>query len=54
MRALALAPLPAPGQPIVQISGLRSAFDLPEGGRVVIHENLNLTVNRGEVLTLVD
>ena len=53
MRALALAPLPAPGQPIVQISGLRSAFDLPEGGRVVIHENLNLTVNRGEVLTLV-
>ena len=36
MRALALAPLPAPGQPIVQISGLRSAFDLPEGGRVVI------------------
>ena len=45
--------LPAPGEPVVEIRGLTSAFALPEGGRVVIHKDLDLTVRRGEVLTLV-
>ena len=45
--------LPAPGEPVIEIRGLTSAFALPEGGRVVIHKDLNLTVRRGEVLTLV-
>lgn len=45
--------LPAPGEPVIEIWGLTSAFALPEGGRVVIHKDLDLTVRRGEVLTLV-
>lgn len=45
--------LPAPGDPVIEIRGLTSAFALPEGGRVVIHKDLDLTVRRGEVLTLV-
>lgn len=45
--------LPAPGEPVIEIRGLTSAFALPEGGRVVIHKDLDLTVHRGEVLTLV-
>ena len=45
--------LPALGEPIIEIRGLTSAFALPEGGRVVIHKDLDLTVRRGEVLTLV-
>ena len=45
--------LPAPGEPVIEIRGLTSAFALPEGGRVVIHKDLHLTVRRGEVLTLV-
>lgn len=45
--------LPAPGEPVIEIRGLTSAFALPEGGRVVIHKDLDLTVRRGEVLTLV-
>lgn len=44
---------PAPGEPVIEIRGLTSAFALPEGGRVVIHKDLDLTVRRGEVLTLV-
>ena len=45
--------LPAPGEPVIEIRGLTSAFALPEGGRVVVHKDLDLTVRRGEVLTLV-
>ena len=45
--------LPALGDPVIEIRGLTSAFALPEGGRVVIHKDLDLTVRRGEVLTLV-
>lgn len=45
--------LPAPGEPVIEIRGLTSAFALPEGGRVVIHKDLDLTARRGEVLTLV-
>ena len=45
--------LPAPGEPVIEIRGLTSAFALPEGGRVVIHKDLDLIVRRGEVLTLV-
>lgn len=48
-----LSALPAPGEPVIEIRGLTSAFALPEGGRVVIHKDLDLTVRRGEVLTLV-
>lgn len=44
---------PALGEPVIEIRGLTSAFALPEGGRVVIHKDLDLTVRRGEVLTLV-
>lgn len=45
--------LPALGEPVIEIRGLTSAFALPEGGRVVIHKDLDLIVRRGEVLTLV-
>ena len=45
--------LPALGEPVIEIRGLTSAFALPEGGRLVIHKDLDLTVRRGEVLTLV-
>lgn len=48
-----LSALPAPGEPVIEIRGLTSAFALPEGGRVVIHKDLDLIVRRGEVLTLV-
>jgi phospholipid/cholesterol/gamma-HCH transport system ATP-binding protein len=46
-----LPPLPREG-PMVEIRGLTSAFDLPER-RVVIHKNLDLKVERGEVLSIV-
>ena len=45
--------LPAPGQPIIQVRDLWSAFPVPGGGQVVVHKDLNLTVVRGEVITLV-
>lgn len=44
--------LPVAGDPIVQVRGLWSVFPAP-GGEVVVHQDLNLTVLRGEVLTLV-
>lgn len=44
--------LPQGGAPMVEIRGLWSAFDTPER-RVVIHRNLDLTVQRGEVLSIV-
>jgi phospholipid/cholesterol/gamma-HCH transport system ATP-binding protein len=40
------------GEPIIEIRGLTSAFDTPER-RFVVHENLDLTVYRGEVLAIV-
>jgi len=44
--------LPEDGMPVVEIRGLTSAFNLPDR-RVVIHRNLDLTVRRGEVLSIV-
>ncbi len=45
--------LPAPGQPVIEVRGLWSVFPVPGGGEVVVHKDLDLTVLRGEVLTLV-
>ncbi len=47
------APLPSQGAPMVAIRGLTSAFPLPGGKRFVVHENLDFTVQRGEVVALV-
>ena len=41
-----------PREPIIQIRGLATEFDTPER-RFVVHENLDLTVDRGEVLAIV-
>lgn len=43
--------VPADG-PLVEIRKLSSVFDLPDR-QVVIHQDLDLTVNRGEVLSIV-
>ena len=51
-QALAAPLLPAPGTPMVDIRGLSTVFDLP-GRTFTVHENLDLTVQRGEVLSLV-
>ncbi len=40
-------------EPAIEVRGLWSVFPIPGGGEVVVHKNLDLTVNRGEVLTLV-
>lgn len=48
-----VAGLPAPGQPLIEVRGLWSVFPKVGGGEVVVHKDLNLTVLRGEVLTLV-
>tara|TARA_R110001599_G_scaffold64023_4_gene179363 strand:+ start:40427 stop:41269 length:843 start_codon:yes stop_codon:yes gene_type:complete len=40
--------VPPDAQAIIQIEGLRTQFD-----DVVVHENLNLSINRGEVVSLV-
>lgn len=53
MSAQPLATLPAPGQPAIEVRGLWSVFPKPGGGQVVVHKDLDLTVRRGEVLTLV-
>ncbi len=45
--------LPAPGEPVIEVRGLWSVFPIPGGGEVVVHQDLDLTVLRGEVLTLV-
>lgn len=37
-----------PAQPIIQIEGLRTQFD-----DVVVHDNLNLTINQGEMVSLI-
>ena len=47
------ATLPPPGELIIEVRGLWSAFPVPGGGQVVVHKDLDLTVYRGEVLTLV-
>ena len=47
------ATLPRPGEPIIEVRGLWSAFPVPGGGQVEVHKDLDLTVYRGEVLTLV-
>jgi phospholipid/cholesterol/gamma-HCH transport system ATP-binding protein len=44
-------PIPA-GQPVVEIRALWSVFDTPER-RFVVHEDLDLTVQAGEVLAIV-
>lgn len=44
--------LPGNGAPIVEIRKLTSAFQMPDR-RVVIHKNLDLSVKRGEVLSIV-
>lgn len=46
-------PLPEPGEPMIEVRGLWSAFPRPGGGQVVVHKDLDLTVYRGEVLALV-
>lgn len=51
MTDVTLPPLPAAG-PMVEIRKLWSEFDLP-GRRLVIHKDLDLTVQRGEVLSIV-
>ena len=44
---------PAPGEAVIEVRGLWSVFPLPGGGQHVVHQDLDLTVRRGEVLTLV-
>ena len=46
-------PLPEHGEPIIEVRGLWSVFPVVGGGEVVVHKDLDLTVLRGEVLTLV-
>jgi len=45
-------PLPAAGQPMVEIRKLWTVFESPER-RAVVHQDLDLTVQRGEVLAIV-
>jgi phospholipid/cholesterol/gamma-HCH transport system ATP-binding protein len=52
IRKAAPTELPAQGQPLVEIHGLWSIFDTPEKS-FVVHENLDLDVQRGEVLAIV-
>jgi phospholipid/cholesterol/gamma-HCH transport system ATP-binding protein len=44
--------LPEPGAPVIEVQGLWSAFPAPGGGQTVVHQDLDLTVRRGEMLTL--
>jgi phospholipid/cholesterol/gamma-HCH transport system ATP-binding protein len=50
--AVDIVPLPPDGAPMVEIRKLSSVFKLPER-TVTIHKDLDLTVNRGEVLSIV-
>ena len=52
-RAVPSFTLPAPGAPLIEVRGLWSVFPAPDGGQTVVHQDLDLTVRRGEVLTLV-
>lgn len=49
----AIPQLPGRGTPMVDIRKLGTEFHTPEGGRVVIHKDLDLAVNQGEVLSIV-
>ncbi|MDB5857500.1 MAG: putative transporter, ATP-binding component [Ramlibacter sp.] len=51
-KQIEIPPLPPDGAPMVEIRHLSSVFKLPER-KVVIHKDLNLTVHRGEVLSIV-
>jgi len=56
MPLVAAPPAPPPqqqGEPVIEVRELWSVFPVPGGGEVVVHKNLDLTVRRGEVLTLV-
>lgn len=44
---------PADDAPMIEVRGLWSVFPVPGGGEVVVHKDLDLTVRRGEILTLV-
>ena len=50
--AATAAPLPANGAPMVEIRKLWSVFQTPER-RIVIHKDLDLSVQRGEILSIV-
>jgi phospholipid/cholesterol/gamma-HCH transport system ATP-binding protein len=52
MEAAAPPPLPTGDAPMVEIRKLWTVFNTPEK-RFVVHEDLDLTVRRGEVLSLV-
>lgn len=52
LEATDILPQPIPQGPVVEIRKLTSAFVSPER-RVVIHKDLDLTVERGEVLSIV-
>ena len=52
METIDIPQLPARGEPMVEIRKLWSVFKMPER-RVVIHKDLDLTVERGEVLSIV-
>jgi phospholipid/cholesterol/gamma-HCH transport system ATP-binding protein len=51
MTAGVVSTVPAEG-PMVELRKLSSAFDLPDR-RIVVHKDLDLTVQRGEVLSIV-
>src|SRR5574337_428798 len=44
---------PSADTPVIEVQGLWSVFPTPDGGQVVVHRDLDLTVRRGEVLALV-
>ena len=46
------APPAATATPMVEIRGLRTVFESP-GQQFVVHDDLDLTVQRGEVVSLV-
>jgi phospholipid/cholesterol/gamma-HCH transport system ATP-binding protein len=48
----AVNPLPGAGAPMVEIRKLWTVFETPEK-RFVVHQDLDLTIQRGEVLSLV-
>ena len=47
-----IAPVAGAGTPMVDIRGLRTVFESP-GRTFVVHDNLDFTVQRGEVVSLV-
>ncbi|MDR2154000.1 MAG: ATP-binding cassette domain-containing protein [Burkholderiaceae bacterium] len=49
----AAATPPASQPPVIEVRALWSAFPVAGGGQVVVHQDLDLTVRRGEMLSLV-